>query len=259
MRTWAYIRNGNSFPGNCYPFFYKYSTFTRQSILYIRKIYGILTQAMEILRNFAVFEGGDGSGTSTQLALLPEKFATNRPGGPVFFPTAEPTGGVVGRLIRSALKKDPVLLPDTLARLFAADRNEHVYAPDGIFDRCKRGELVVCDRFVLSSLVYQGIECGEDLPRSLNTRFPAPELLLFLDIDPQIAQKRLNNRPSLEIFEYFDFQTRVRERYLALLDEYRNAGVRVAVIDASLSIAEVASAVWSALSKMPILSIVNSD
>jgi dTMP kinase len=227
--------------------------------LYIRKIYAILTQTMEILRNFVVFEGGDGSGTSTQLALLRDKFAANGPNGPILFPTAEPTGGVIGRLIRSALKKEPVLLPDPLARLFAADRNEHIYAPDGIIDRCKRGELVICDRFVLSSLVYQGIECGEDLPRSLSARFPAPALLFFLDIAPQIAQERLNNRPSLEIFEYLDFQTKVRERYLALLDEYRSAGVRVEVIDAARSIAEVAGEVWSALSKMPILSIVNSD
>jgi dTMP kinase len=208
---------------------------------------------MEILRNFAVFEGGDGSGTSTQLALLKDKFAADRPNGPFFFPTAEPTGGVIGRLIRSALQKDFVLQPETLARLFAADRNEHLYASDGIIERCNRGELVICDRFVLSSLVYQGIECGENLPRSLNALFPAPELLIFLDIDPQIAQERLNNRPSLEIFEYLDFQKKVRERYLALLDEYRNAGIRIEVIDASQSIAEVAAAVWSALVKMPIL------
>jgi dTMP kinase len=145
------------------------------------------------------------------------------------------------------------LQPDTLARLFAADRGEHLYAPDGIMERCQRGELVICDRFVLSSLVYQGIECGEELPRALNAPFPAPELLIFLDIDPQIAQERLNSRPSLEIFEYLDFQMKVRERYLSLLDEYRNAGVRVTVIDAAGSVTEVADAVWSALSKMPIM------
>jgi dTMP kinase len=210
---------------------------------------------MEILRNFAVFEGGDGSGTSTQLALLERKFASPSPSlhCPVLFPTAEPTGGAIGRLIRSALKNDPALQPDTLARLFAADRGEHLYAENGIIERCRRGELVVCDRYTPSSLVYQGIECGETLPRSLNSSFPAPELLIFLDLDPQIAQERLNNRPSLDIFEYLTFQMAVRERYHALLDEYRSAGVRVEVIDASQSVTEVASQVWSALSKMPIM------
>jgi dTMP kinase len=210
---------------------------------------------MEILRNFAVFEGGDGSGTSTQLALLRQRFASRGNLPPLFFPTAEPTEGSIGLLLRSALKKDTIFHPDTLARLFAADRGEHLYAKNGIIERCNRGELVLCDRYTLSSLVYQGIECGETLPHSLNAPFPAPELLFFLDIDPQIAQKRLNKRPSLEIFEYLEFQMKVREHYLSLLDEYRNAGVRVELIDASQSVEEVAAQVWSALSKMPIIGI----
>jgi dTMP kinase len=214
---------------------------------------------MEILRNFAVFEGGDGSGTSTQLALLVQKFAALGHKIPVFFPTAEPTKGPVGLLLRSALKNDPAMHPDTLARLFAADRGEHLYAESGIIERCQREELVICDRYTLSSLVYQGIECGETLPRSLNSPFPAPELLLFLDLDPQIALKRLETRPSLEIFEHLEFQMKVRNRYLSLLDEYRNAGVRVELIDASQSVEDVASKVWSALSKMPILEEVVSD
>ena len=208
---------------------------------------------MEILSNFAVFEGGDGSGTSSQLAILGQKFAGRTPQTPVFFPTAEPSGGPIGVLIRSVLKNNLTLRPDTLARLFAADRNEHLYADSGIIARCQRGELVVCDRYVLSSLVYQGIECGEALPRSLNASFPAPELLFFFDIDPQIAQERLSSRPSLEIYEYFDFQKKVREHYHALLDEYRRAGVRVEIINASDSIDEVSGEVWRALVKMPIL------
>jgi dTMP kinase len=208
---------------------------------------------VEILKNFAVFEGGDGSGTSTQLALLRDKFTVSRRKSPVFSSTAEPTEGPIGRIIRSALKNDPTLQPDTLARLFAADRGEHLYAPGGIVERCKSGELVVCDRYVLSSLVYQGIECGEDLPRSLNSAFPAPELLLFFDIDPHIAQERLHNRPSLEIYEHLEFQRKVRERYHALLDGYRDAGVKVAVIDAAQSVEKAADEVWSHLSQMPIL------
>ena len=207
---------------------------------------------MQILANFAVFEGGDGSGTSTQIALLAEQFARSRPHNPVFFPTAEPTSGAIGRLIRSALKNDPPLLPDTLARLFAADRGEHLYASGGIIERCKRGELVVCDRYIPSSLVYQGIECGEQLPRGLNAPFPAPELLLFFDLDPHIALERLSSRPSLEIYERLEFQKKVRERYHALLGEYRDAGVRVEIVDASQSVEKVAAEVWRHIAKMPI-------
>ena len=214
---------------------------------------------MEILRNFAVFEGGDGSGTSTQLFILERKFIEIRLNAPVLYPSSEPTGGAIGLLIRSALKNELSLHPDTLARLFAADRSEHIYGSGGIFERCRHGELVVCDRYTLSSLVYQGIECGESLPRSLNSSFPAPELLLFFDIDPQIALDRLHQRPSLEIYERLDFQKKVRERYLSLLDEYRSAGVRVEIINAAQNVEKVAGDVWSALSKMPIFEKTGSE
>jgi len=206
---------------------------------------------MMIISNFAVFEGGDGSGTSSQLALLEERFKKAK--DPVFCPAFEPTEGPVGKLIRRALKKEIVVRPDTMALLFAADRTEHLYGPDGIVQRCNRGELVVCDRYVLSSLAYQGIECGDEVPKALNAAFPAPELLLFFDLPPEIAMERLQSRHSLEMFEYLDFQAKVRQKYLSLLDMYREAGVRVEIINAEKSPDEVSCQVWGALSKMPIM------
>jgi dTMP kinase len=204
----------------------------------------------EIIRNFAVFEGGDGSGTSTQLSLLEKRLAGRR--DLVFYPTFEPTEGPVGKLVRSALKKEINLRPETLARLFTADRTEHLFGPGGVLERCRRGELVLSDRYVLSSLVYQGIECGDGLPRALNAAFPLPELLLFFDIDPEIACGRIRNRPVLEIYEHLEFQQRVRERYRALLGEYEKAGVRVETVDAARGAEETAEDVWRALEKMPI-------
>ncbi len=207
---------------------------------------------MEIIHNFAVLEGGDGSGTSTQLALLEKRLAETQAGSPAFFPTFEPSSGAVGKLIRAALKNEIRLQPETLARLFAADRNEHLYAANGVIERCRKGELVVSDRYALSSLVYQGIECGDELPRSLNAAFPLPELLIFLDIDSETALSRLKNRESLEIYESLEFQKKVRAKYLSLLDDYRRSGVKVALIDAAQSPENVAAEVWSAVSKMPI-------
>jgi dTMP kinase len=136
--------------------------------------------------------------------------------------------------------------------LFAADRNEHVFGEDGVAERCKRGELVVSDRYLLSSLVYQGITCGEELPARLNREFPAPELLLFFDIDCETALKRMEGRAKKEIYEYKDFQIQVRERYKALLPRLSAEGVKVGIIDASLPAEEVALEVWSAIKKMPI-------
>jgi dTMP kinase len=206
-----------------------------------------------ILRNFAVFEGGDGSGTTTQLGLLRNRFTTSAI-LPSLYPTSEPTDGPIGLLIRSALKGELPLQRETLATLFAADRNEHVYAPGGIVDRSQQGELVISDRYVLSSLVYQGIDCGEALARRLNDQFPFPELLLFFDIASEQAITRMEGRQVKEIYEYLDFQIQVRERYRSLLPWYAQEGVRVVIIDASQSLKAVAAEIWRALKEMPILS-----
>jgi dTMP kinase len=206
---------------------------------------------MVIIHNFAVFEGGDGSGTTTQIEFLRRRFTG--PGLPPLHTTCEPTDGPIGVLIRRILKGEITLRPETTARLFAADRNEHLYGSEGVAERCGRGELVVSDRYVPSSLVYQGIDCGEDLPASLNKAFPAPELLIFFDLDSETALKRIASRPERDIYERADFQTRVRSRYKALLPRYGDAGVRVACIDASLPPEEVAEQVWRAVRKMPIV------
>jgi dTMP kinase len=210
-----------------------------------------------ILGNFIVFEGTDGSGTTTQLSLLEKQLARAGLLPQGFFITYEPTDKPVGALIRSALKKDIVLKPETLARLFAADRGEHLYGPGGIAERCTQGELAVCDRYILSSLVYQGLECGDELPYSLNSSFPVPELLVYFDIDIELSQRRLQNRAVREIYENREFQRRVRNKYLSLLDKCRRDGSRVEVIDASQSPENVAAEVWRAVLKMPIFNTEN--
>jgi dTMP kinase len=208
---------------------------------------------MEIIPNFVVFEGGDGSGTSTQLSMLSDRLKNSNK--PVFFPTFEPTEGQIGKIIRSALKKEIFLKPETLAMLFSADRNEHLHGSDGILAHVNNGKLVVSDRYVLSSLVYQGLECGDELPVFLNFRFDAPELTFFFDIDPEIALNRMKNRESLEIYEYLEFQQKVRQKYKSELDKYRKNGARVEIIDASKTAVEVADQVWSIISVMPIFKI----
>jgi thymidylate kinase len=72
-------------------------------------------------------------------------------------------------------------------------------------------------------------------------------------VDPAIAAERLRGRPSLELYEYREFQEKVWERYRALVPVFTDAGVRVEMIDASRPPEEVAESVWRALGKMPIL------
>jgi dTMP kinase len=207
---------------------------------------------MAVLQNFVVFEGGDGSGTSTQLEILRRRFRESPALPPATF-TFEPTDGPVGRLLRGALRGDIKLHGETAARLFSADRAEHLYGEGGIVQLLRQGSLVVCDRYTLSSRVYQGIECGDALPESLNRDFPAPCLLLFFDIDTGLALERLKSRDRTDVYENADFQRRVRERYLALLDSCRAEGTRVAVIDAAAPVSRVAEAVWQNIALLPIM------
>ncbi|MDR2510358.1 MAG: dTMP kinase [Spirochaetaceae bacterium] len=207
-----------------------------------------------VLKNFVVFEGCDGSGTTTQRRILEEKLIEYQKERPLFrfHTTCEPTDGPAGALLRQILLKRLEAAPETRAYLFSADRNEHLFGKDGIAGRCSNGELVICDRYTLSSLVYQGIECGIELPKTLNSRFPVPELLLFFDIEPEAALSRAAARGKPELYDRLEFQTKVRERYHALLASCSEAGAEVAVIDAAASVEKVASDVWSAVEKLPI-------
>ena len=108
-----------------------------------------------LLKNFAVFEGPDGSGRSTQLALLKNRFDAEERVDAAFF-TREPTGGELGKLIRRALAGVVPAHPDTLSFLFAADCNEHLYGAGGIVEAIEGGKAAFCDRYLFSSIVYQG-------------------------------------------------------------------------------------------------------
>ncbi|MDR2767787.1 MAG: dTMP kinase [Treponema sp.] len=207
-----------------------------------------------ILANFAVIEGGDGSGTTTQLALLKKRFENeNGSGTPVFWADCEPTGGPVGLLIRRILKGEITVRKETLARLFAADRGEHLYGGGGIVERCNRGGLVVSDRYTPSSIVYQGLECGAELPEALNAAFPLPELLVYLDVEAETAMRRLEGRGGHDIFENAGFQALVRQAYQALLPRYRGAGVRVLALEGKMPPEELAGEIWRAVGEMPIM------
>lgn len=198
-----------------------------------------------------VFEGGDGTGTSTQLGMLQRKAAAK--GLSASF-TCEPTDGPIGKLIRSALRGDTPLRPETVARLFAADRGQHLYGPGGIVELCEAGMLVICDRFVPSSLVYQGLDCPASLPEELNGHFPYPELILYFNIDVETAAQRYGKREIRDHYERPDFQAKVHKRYAAILPRYAaDGGSRLVSIDAAGSIEEVSEQVWSALEKLPIL------
>jgi dTMP kinase len=198
-----------------------------------------------VLKNFIVFEGLDGAGTTTQINLVSAFFSERLQRN--IHVTQEPTASPIGKLLREYLSGRHKADPSTLAHLFAADRNEHVHGQDGIRDHLSRGEIVLSDRYFFSSIAYQQVPTQVDLPILLN-QFPLPEILFYFDIDPAVSFGRLGNRSELEIFEKLPFQRQVAARYDALLTLYAPSDIKIFRIDASLPKEKVTEQILERLS-----------
>jgi dTMP kinase len=208
------------------------------------------------LRRFIVLEGGDGVGTTTQLKLIGEALFRS---GAAYWMTSEPTERPEGLLIRRILSGELHRDSGTLARLFAADRNEHLRGENGILERLGRGETVVCDRYVFSSLAYQGVACGRELPAELNASFPLPELLIYFDLSPERSIGRLVHRKRLDIFEELPFQEKVGAAYREALAAYASSGMKIVAVDASLPVQEVSRGILRELGAVLGLSLTDND
>lgn len=142
---------------------------------------------------FIAIEGPDGAGKSTLARGLAEAL---RAAGRSVEPTAEPTHGVVGQMLRTSMD---TLAPEVLPFLFAADRAEHVAGVINV--ALAQGRDVICDRYVLSSLAYQGLSGDARLVWQLNQHFPMPDVTLILYVRPELALARLRNRGTLTSWE----------------------------------------------------------
>ncbi|WP_373694919.1 dTMP kinase [Kineococcus terrestris] len=187
---------------------------------------------------FVALEGGDGSGKSTQVRLLAEHLAGT---GREVVVTREPGGTELGREVRAlvlAAPGGPALDPRAEALLFAADRAQHV--AQVVRPALARGAVVVTDRYVDSSLAYQG--AGRALAVDEVERLSAwatagllPDLTVVLDVDPATAAARRGRDTSragedrLEA-ESRAFHARVREQFLLLA---RRDPARYLVLDAT--------------------------
>jgi dTMP kinase len=203
-----------------------------------------------ILQRFVVLEGLDGAGTTTQLRLLSERLAREqRPHSA----TWEPTDGPIGKMLRSILAREVRAHPRTVALLYAADRSEPVHEPrTGIEARTRGGELVLCDRYLFSSLAYQGIECGYEYVLGLNSGFPLPQRLVFLDTPVEVCQERLAQRRAPELYDGAAFQSRVRDAYLRSIERYAGTGMQVSLIDGDRPAGLIHGDIWKVLEGMPI-------
>ena len=191
----------------------------------------------EILKGFWVLEGLDGAGTTTQLKKL-EDYLQNK--GTGVFRTAEPTIYETGRFIRKVLSGEIKVPQSTIAYLFAADRDNHINNPEyGIVSHLKKGEIVISDRYFFSSFAYQSIGFDPEAVKMLNSRFPYPELVLYVDTPVEDCINRIDSRGSdKEIYEKLDYQTKVHENYETMFSALPE-GCRLIRVDGRLSREEI--------------------
>ena len=209
---------------------------------------------------FIVFEGGEGAGKSTQARILGRHLFHE---GYQVVPTHEPGGTALGESVRRWLKTRPGLTPTTELMLFTAARTQLVETV--ISPALNSGHIVICDRFIASTVAYQGYGRGLDLEliSRLNeaaTHDLLPDLTVFLDVGAESGldrkrgqrQQVSSERDTFES-ETLEFHQRVREGYLALssVEPPACSGKEGwLVIDGTLGRDTIASQVWEKVQQL---------
>lgn len=205
---------------------------------------------------FIVFEGIDGSGTSTQAELLKKYFLEQNQDSHL---TSEPSEGPIGNMIRQAFKgrlnlskgdnpylKDGDLFDEQMAYLFAADRHDHLYNQvDGVEKLLNTGASVISTRYFFSSYAYHcRSESDFQLVRSLNARFPNPDLVIYLNNPVKVSMERMKNRAFKDEYENEQKLSLVKKNYDAVFQNYEG---KLVVIEATNTPVEIHNSIVDAV------------
>ena len=199
---------------------------------------------------FITLEGPEGSGKTTAVKEAVEKLQAM---GYQIVQTREPGGTPISEQIRNVIldKANTAMDPRTEALLYAASRRQHLV--EKVWPAVKEGKIVICDRYLDSSLAYQGGARGLGVENILNVNLFAtentwPDLTLLFDIDPQVGLARIASNADREVnrldLEKLDFHNKVRATFLELAKRYPD---RFVIIDASQSKEKVASDTLAAI------------
>ncbi|NRD77447.1 dTMP kinase [Bacillus sp. BRMEA1] len=187
---------------------------------------------------FITFEGPDGAGKTTIISMIAEHLKN-------VLVTREPGGIDIAEQIRKVIlaKENTAMDPRTEALLYAAARRQHLI--ERVKPALEEGKVVLCDRFVDSSLAYQGYARGLGIEEVLTINQFAieqmmPNLTIYFDIEPELGLMRINRNKEREInrldLETLEFHQRVREGYHILLECFPE---RIMKVDASGAIQDV--------------------
>lgn len=201
---------------------------------------------------FITLEGPEGSGKTSAIKIVKDRLESL---GYQIEMTREPGGTLISEQIREVIldKKNTMMDPRTEALLYAASRRQHLV--EKIWPSLKQGKIVFCDRYLDSSLAYQGYARGLGIQEILNvnnyaTEGTFPDITFLFDIDPKIGLERINKNKDREVNrldeEKLSFHQKVREGYLLLSKKFPD---RYIVLDASKPLEEVSSKVFEEIIK----------
>ena len=202
------------------------------------------------MNRFITFEGGEGCGKSTVLKAIKERLESE---GVSVVLTREPGGTPIAEQIRNVIRDKGNTAMDgrTEALLYAASRRQHLV--EKIWPALQEGKTVLCDRYLDSSLAYQGGARGLGIDEVLSINLFAtegtyPDLTLLFDLAPEQGLARIAANQNREVnrldLEKLDFHHQVRNNFLALAKRYPD---RYVIIDASQPLADVIEDAYKAI------------
>lgn len=179
---------------------------------------------------FITLEGGEGSGKSTAIKGIEEYYKSL---GRNVVLTREPGGIKISEEIRNIILdvENTSMTKETETLLYAAARMQHL--AEKVIPALEAGDVVICDRYIDSSFVYQGIARGVGLDRVKDANIFAldhmPDKTFFLDVKPEVGLKRISQRGKMDRLdlEKIDFHQRVYDGYIELTKIYKDRIVRI--------------------------------
>ena len=193
---------------------------------------------------FIVIEGLDGSGKSAQVDLVIDYLKQQ---GKDVVVTKEPTmDSEAGRKVKQALRKDIIIKPLELQKLYVQDRKEHL--ENKVVPALESGKFVVSSRYAFSTFAYGGSDgLDVDLLIKMNEEFLLPDLTIIVDVNPEHCIKRIEGRGEpKELFEEKEKLTKVNNFYKRMPEIFNN----VVVVDGEKSIPEVFEEIKKEVNKM---------
>lgn len=196
---------------------------------------------------FISFEGGEGAGKSTQIDILADRLED---AGHMVFKTREPGGSPGAERIREVMLSGTVDAWDARTELLLATAARRDHVEKAIRPALQAGKIVLCDRFVHSTLAYQAGRDGvtDDMVRTMHSQMIGdiwPDMTLILDLDPTVALARAARRDGDDTgrFEQMDisFHTALRVKFTGLAD----TDGACQLLNANQSVARIADQVWA--------------